>query len=184
MKQLICSTAAAATLLCALLASVVSGQAQLPVKPGGAPWRPVPVGPGGPSGFLAESLGQYLTIEGALPDDVGVAAMALGGSNVLAIDTINGRRLEQPILIRVSNVTIPAKTRCVLKGYELGEMIGRPPAEYDAAKERGEDAAKLVERDQGVWRWSPYFVVLTAAKPEGLKVLSPAELGRAGPRAR
>jgi hypothetical protein len=89
------------------------------------------------------------------------------------VDALDGRKLDRPVAVLVRNVRLPARERCVLKGYELGEMIGRPPAEYAAAREQGKDADELAKRDQAVWRWRPYFVVLSAVKPGGLEVRKP-----------
>ena len=93
------------------------------------------------------------------------------------VDTVNGKKLDQPIAIPVrapgspaQHLHLPKKTRCVLKGYELGEMIGRPPAEYAAARERGENPEELAKRDATPWRWRPYFVVLVAVEPKGLEL--------------
>ena len=72
---------------------------------------------------------------------------------------VNGKRLEKSVLILVRNVRLPVKERCILRGYELGEMIGSPPALREAAEEQGD---KYEERSSAVWRWRPYFVVLTA----------------------
>jgi hypothetical protein len=127
-----------------------------------------PVRPQVPGGVLSEWIGTYQTIEG-----VRYEGNSKAESNTLLVDTLNGKKLDKPIQILIHNVQLPAKQRCVLKGYELGQMIGRPPAEYDAARERGEDPEELARRDQTVWRWRPYFVVLIAAKPEGLEVRQP-----------
>lgn len=87
------------------------------------------------------------------------------------MDTVDGKRLDKPVHVLVRNLPrLAARQRCVLKGYELGEMIGRPPAEYAAARERGQDPEELAKRDQTVWRWRPYFVVLIVVEPKGLDV--------------
>ena len=158
-------------ILCAgavLAAGVVSpAVGQPPVAPGVA-GPAVPVRPRQPGGLFGDSLGSYRTIEGALYDGPGKVE-----SNTLMVDTLDGRKLDRPVAVLVRNVRLPARERCVLKGYELGEMIGRPPAEYDAAREQGKDADELAKRDQAVWRWRPYFVVLIAVKPGGLEVRKP-----------
>jgi hypothetical protein len=118
-----------------------------------------------PGGFFKDQLGTYLSIEGVLYDGGGKVE-----SNSLVVDTVDGKKLDKPLLIVVKNVRLPAKTRCVLKGYELGEMIGRPPAEYDLTKELGKDPQELARRDATVWRWRPYFVPLIAVEPQGLEV--------------
>ena len=123
-----------------------------------------------PGGFLGDTLGEYLTIEGVPSDGRGKVE-----SNTLVVDTLNGKKLDRPIPIRVRNVRLPAEGRCVLKGYELGEMIGRPPAEYAAAKEQGKDPDELARFDQTAWRWRPYFVVLIAVSPKELEVRDPKQ---------
>lgn len=85
----------------------------------------LPLTPRQPSGYLV-ALGTYFTIEGVLYDGGGKVE-----SNTLVVEIVDGKRLDKPIQILVKNARIPPKVRCVLKGYELGEMIGRPPAEYD-----------------------------------------------------
>jgi hypothetical protein len=127
-----------------------------------------PVRPQVPGGVLSDLIGTYQTIEGLRYEGNSKVE-----SNTMIVDTLNGKKLDKPIQVLIRNVQLPAKQRCVLKGYELGEMIGRPPAEYDAARDRGEDAEELAKRDQTVWRWRPYFVVLIAAKPDGLEVRQP-----------
>jgi hypothetical protein len=87
----------------------------------------------------------YRTIEGLLYDGNGKVE-----SNTLVVDVVDGKRLDKPIYIRVKNTRIPPKVRCVLKGYELGEMIGRPPAEYDLTKALGGDPDELAKRDASV----------------------------------
>ena len=155
--------------LCAFAVSVALGQSKVSVRAGGTNVQMQPVRHE-PLGVFGGSLGSYLTIEGILDDQF---MMGLGAGNALRVDTVNGRKLAQPIFIPVDNVALPAGKRCVLKGYELGRMIGRPPAQYEADKEQGLDADELVKNVQGVWRWSPYFVVLIAAEPKGLKIRQP-----------
>ena len=115
--------------LCALAVSVALGPSRVSVRAGGANVRMQPE-PHEPRGVFSDSLGSYLTIEGILDDQF---AMGLGAGNALRVDTVNGRKLAKPIFIPVDNVALPAGKRCVLKGYELGGMIGRPPAESDSS---------------------------------------------------
>ena len=61
----------------------------------------------------------------------------------------------------------PAKERCVLKGYESGEMVGFPEAVLTAVKEQGREITNM---SQAVWRWRPYFVALIVVEPKGLEV--------------
>jgi RNA polymerase sigma factor (sigma-70 family) len=124
-----------------------------------------------PPAVLGDRLGEYLTIEGVKIEGGKVE------SETLLVDTVNGKKLDRPIPLPVRGsshlgppLDLPAKTRCVLKGYELGEMIGRPPAEYAAARERGQDPEELMKRDATAWRWRPYFVALIAVEPNGLVI--------------
>ena len=123
-----------------------------------------PMLPREPSGRLG-ALGAYRTIEGVLYEGGGKVE-----SNTLIVDIVDGKRLDKPFYIVVKNTRIPAKVRCVLKGYELGEMIGRPPAEYALTRELGGDPHELADRDATVWRWRPYFIPLMATQPKGLEV--------------
>ena len=149
-------------------ASSVVPAGQAPGGPGGA--RAEQLRPRPPGGLFGDRLGEYRTIEGV---------RAEGGkieTGTLLVDTVDGKKLDKPMAIVVRprgyptrRLDLPAKKRCVFKGYELGEMIGRPPAEYNAAKERGEDADELVKWDAVPWQWRPYFVVLITVEPKGLE---------------
>jgi len=151
----------AVALLTALTAAVgLSTQSVAQTKIGGK----LPIQPSQPTGHLG-ALGTYRTIEGVLYDGNGKVE-----SNTLVVDVVDGKRLDKPIHILVKNTLIPAKVRCVLKGYELGEMIGRPPGEYALMKELGRDPSELAKRDAAVWRWRPFFVPLIATQPKGLEV--------------
>ncbi|HEX4612744.1 MAG TPA: sigma-70 family RNA polymerase sigma factor [Urbifossiella sp.] len=147
-----------------------------PVIPAGPP----PAAPGHvwdaarprePGGLLADRLGVYLTIEGIRMEGAKVEA----GS--LLVDTVNGKKLDKAVTIQVRglayptltprSIDLPAKQRCVLKGYENGEMIGTPHALVTAAEEQGRTD---VLPSQAVWRWRPYFVTLIAVEPKGLEL--------------
>jgi|GEM_PF-1760311 len=123
------------------------------------PMRPIQ-----PTGQLG-ALGTYRTIEGVLYDGGGKVE-----SNTLVVDVVDGKHVDKPIYIFVKNTHIQAKVRCVLKGYELGEMIGRPPAEYALTKELGGDPSELAKRDAIAWQWRPFFVPLIATEPQGLEI--------------
>jgi hypothetical protein len=115
----------------------------------------------GPGGKLGGLLGEYLTIEGVRAERGKV------GKQTLIVDTVGGKKLDKPIHMWVQNLELPGEKRCVLKGYELGEMIGTPPAVIAAAKEQGRTD---VGESQAAWQWRPYFVVLIAVEPKGLEV--------------
>ena len=122
---------------------------------------------GGPSTFgsgprvvLGKGLGEYLTIEGVR------AEKGMVGPRDMIVDTIDGKKLATPVHIGIRNVDLPVKQRCVLKGYETGEMIGTPPAAQEAAKEQGREA----KIEQAGWGWYPLFVVLIVVEPKGLEI--------------
>lgn len=157
-------------MLCvATLACLISVSSVLLAQPPGTSGRAasVPARPRQPGGLLKDSLGLFTTIEGTMYDGGGKVE-----SNTLVVDTVDGNKLGRAVMVLVTNVQLPARTRCILKGYELGEMIGSPPALRLAAKEQGEP---YVERSATVWRWRPYFVVLIAAEPKNLRISKPGK---------
>jgi hypothetical protein len=133
--------------------------AQPPVAPAGAK---VAVGPRQPGGLLRDQLGEYLTIEGV---------RAEGGkieTGTLLVDTVDGKKLDKPVPILIHNLRdVPAKQRCVLKGYESGGMIGvrRRSSLYQ------EQGRTDVNPSPFPWQWRPYFVALIAVEPKGLEIL-------------
>ncbi|HEY8504817.1 MAG TPA: sigma-70 family RNA polymerase sigma factor [Gemmataceae bacterium] len=140
-----------------------------PAAPGAA--KAEPVRPRPPGGILGDHLGVYMTIEGVRFEGRGKVE-----TGTLLVDTVNGKKLEKPVALQVRGLDYPAMTmgpldlpagRCVLKGYESGQMIGFPGAVLLAAKERG---VKITNRSQAAWQWRPYFVALIAVEPEGLEI--------------
>jgi hypothetical protein len=126
-----------------------------------------------PGGVLGHELGTYLTIEGVKAEGVKIE------TNTLLVDTVNGKKLDKPVLIGVRlcdfnatrydievNHLMPLKVRCVYKGFESGGMIGIPPAVYDAAKELGREEVPM---SPAAWQWRPHFIALIAVKPEAKK---------------
>ena len=112
-----------------------------------------------PTGRLGFPLGTYLRVEGSR-----VEGPKTGGRTLL-VDTINGKKLDSPIEIGIENVdSLPKDTRCVVRGYETGQMIGTPPAVEQAAKE-----GKNVPRPQAGWKFYRYFVVISVIEPKDLK---------------
>ena len=153
---IVCAGAA----LCAMVISSAVGQS--PVVPGGTQVKSVR--PRQPGGLLGDALGTYRTIEGVLYD----GRQEKVESNTLLVDTVDGKKLEKPIGILIRNVRhVPAKTRCVFKGYETGEMIGYPDAIYAAAAEQGRTEKRMSPKS---YSWRPYFVVLIAVEPQGLEL--------------
>jgi hypothetical protein len=114
----------------------------------------------GPRAVLGKPFGAYLTIEGVR------AERGMVGPRDMIVDTIDGERLAKPVHVNVRNAVLPAGQRCVLKGYESGEMIGLPPAVDEAAKELGLEARPM----QAGWQWFPQFVVLIAVEPKDLEI--------------
>lgn len=108
-----------------------------------------------PSGRLGHPLGTYLTIEGVRAEEGKV------GVNTLLVDTVNGKRLGAPICIWVENVdSLPKDTRCIVRGYESGKMIGVP---FEVAKK------EQLPLPQAGWQFFRYFIVTSIAEPKDLK---------------
>ncbi len=79
---------------------------------------------------------------------------------------LNGKKLDSPVDIAVDNVdSLPKNARCIFRGYEMGRMIGTPPAVEQAAKEEGRE----VTRPQAGWKFYRYFVVIKVVEPKDLK---------------
>jgi RNA polymerase sigma factor (sigma-70 family) len=125
-----------------------------------------------PGGILGHQLGTYLTIEGVKAEGGKVE------TNTLLVDTVNGKKLDRPVMIAVrlcdfnatrfdmeTNHHMPVKVRCVYKGFESGGMIGVPPAVYAAAKELGRADVPM---SPAAWQWRPHFVALIAVKAEAV----------------
>ena len=112
-----------------------------------------------PAGKLGHPLGTYLRIES-------VRAEQNMWGFPLRVDTVNGKRLENPIEVWVKNVDLPKDARCILRGYETGSMIGLPPAVVEAAKEDGKD----VHMPQAGWQFHRVFIVLSVVEPKDLKI--------------
>ena len=162
----------ALAVLCAMAIPAAVGQA--PTLKGGAQSAAPPARPRQPGGLLSDELGTYHTIEGVKAEGPKL--------DTLAVDTVDGKKLAKPILLRVEGAYIadynlrpvrldlPAKQRCVFKGFETGGMGGAPPAVYEAAKEQG---WKDLPMNQTGWGWTPYFVVLVVVEPRELELPQP-----------
>ena len=117
---------------------------------------------GVPMGNLRFPVGSYLTIEGVRQDGFKT------GVRTLRVDTVNGIKLSEPVVIGVDNIdSLPESTRCILKGYETLTMAGSPPAYSDAAKEAGQKEPGL---PQAGWQIYFYFVTTSVVSPSELKV--------------
>ncbi|TWT31240.1 hypothetical protein KOR34_46160 [Posidoniimonas corsicana] len=145
-----------------------------------APSEPAGAGPrrSAPRGQLGAPLGYPLTIEGVL---------VTGGkveSNTLLVDNVNGQRLAEPVSVVVScsyvedhnlrrgRIALPAKTRCVLRGYEEFTMIGVPPAVHQLADQLGWEERPLSPTP---WQWRTTFVALDVVAPAGLEIERPTD---------
>lgn len=109
-----------------------------------------------PDGKLGYPLGTYLTIAGMRPE------IGKGASRSLIVDKINGKKLAQPIEIWIENTqTLPEGKRCILEGYENGEMIGNP----GQAIQNGD-----LTPQQAPWQFYRYFIVTNIIEPTTLKI--------------
>jgi len=156
-------------------ASLVFGQT--PVAPNA---NTVVVKPLQPTGVLGDELGVYRTIEGFLSEGIKVE------TGTLIVDTVDGKKLDQPVPMVIRGAVIvnhnlqpailrlPPKQRCILKGYESGEMIGVPPAVSIAAKEQGWNDVPMSPKH---WQWRSYFVALVVVEPNGLEIRDPSGAG-------
>ena len=116
-----------------------------------------------PAGRLGHPFGAYLTIEG-VREEPGTTMVT--GVCTLLVDTVNGKKLNTSIRIWIENVdSLPKDSRCILRGYETGAMIGVPPAKIQAAKEEG----KEINMPQVGWNFNHYFIVTSVVAPKDLK---------------
>lgn len=109
-----------------------------------------------PSGRLGHPLGTYLTIEGVRMEKGKV------GTRTLLVDTVNGQKLTEPVGVSIDNVKhpgLPKGTRCVIRGYESGEMIGVP---FAVAK------AENIPLPQAAWQFRRYFIMTSVIEPKSL----------------
>jgi hypothetical protein len=114
-----------------------------------------------PSGRLGYRLGTYLTIEGVR------AETFKAGVNTLLVDTVNGKKLDTPLGIWIENVeSLPKATRCILRGYESGRMIGIP---------HGVAAKENLPLPQAAWQFFRYFLVTSVVEPKELKKKGPPQ---------
>jgi len=110
-----------------------------------------------PMGKLGYKLGTYLTIEGIRAEKGKV------GVKTLWVDTINNKKIDAPISIwiEIENVdALPKDTRCILRGYESGKMIGVP---YEIIKKEN------LSQPQAFWQFYHYFIVTSVVEPKALK---------------
>lgn len=136
-----------------------------------------------PTGVLGDEIGVYRTIEGFLSEGIKVE------TGTLIVDTVDGKKLDQPVSMVIRGamivnhnlqpaiLSLPPKQRCILKGFESGEMIGVPPAVSMAAKEQGWSDVPMSPKH---WQWRSYFVALVVVEPKGLEIRDPSDAGAQG----
>ena len=117
-----------------------------------------------PTGKLGFTLGKYLMIEGVRgtkPTD-----KTIKDPHSLIVDTVNGKKLRNPIHIYVRNASLGAEIRYSLRGYETGQMRGIPGEIIQKEKEfMGDTPAPQV-----AWHFSTDFVATSVVEPEGISV--------------
>ena len=114
-----------------------------------------------PSGLLGYPLGTYLTIEG-------LARQTKGGIRV-QVEAINDVPCNAEIHIHVPRIYVTQNTKCKIKGYETGGMVGVPPALIQL------EPNNLNHRlQQATWHLWRSFVPTSIVYPKELSVqLSP-----------
>ena len=170
MRNIVCvGIICVGTALVAMTVPVALGQRPVASDDGNT----VTVKPRQPGGLLGDQLGTYLTIEGVKSEGVKEE------SGTLVVDTVNGQKLDKPITLVIrgavvvdhnlqpARLELPAKKRCIFKGFESGEMIGVPPAVAAAAKERGWQEVPMSPKH---WQWRSYFVALVVVEPNDLEL--------------
>lgn len=109
-----------------------------------------------PLGKLGLPLGKYLTVEG----EAAKPGLKVNPTCTLVVDTVNGKRLKEPVDIWIDNVTaLPQGERCVIKGYESGRMIGVPPEVAEAEN---------IPVPQAAWQFHRYFIMTSSVQPKNL----------------
>lgn len=86
------------------------------------------------------------------------------GTQTLLVDTVNGQRLAEPVDVWIENVKppgLPKGTRCVIRGYESGRMIGVPPGLEKAENLHGDS--------QAGWQFLRYFIITSVVEPKTLE---------------
>lgn len=123
--------------------------------------RPAELRPSGldqiPPGNLGHPLGTYLTIEGERTE------RAKAGANTLLVDTVNGKKLAQPVAVWVDNAKhpgLPKAVRCMVRGYESGRMVGVP---------HGVSEAEKIPPAQVRFQFRKHFVMTSVLEPQTLE---------------
>ena len=112
-----------------------------------------------PMGILGYPVGTAIEIEGVREREHGKFA-----SQILVVDTLNGQKLATPIKVWIHNAKrpgLPTKTRCVLRGYETGLMVGTPPALL---------RENQINTNPFDWQLQRRFVITSIVEPESLEI--------------
>jgi hypothetical protein len=113
----------------------------------------------GQMGLLGEPTGTYMTIEGIRAPDPGENF----DSQIFLVDTVNSKKLDQPVGINITNEILPEKQRCVVSGYETGKWLGIPPEVYQATPEADRG---FLRYERMPWHFYHYFCVVSIKSPE------------------
>jgi hypothetical protein len=109
------------------------------------------------TGHLGYPLGTYLRIEGVRKKE------GRSAERILLVDRVNGKKLPKIVEILIDNIKypgLPEDTRCVIKGYESGRMIGVPD---EVAK------AENIPVSSAEWQFMKYFVITSIVEPQSLE---------------
>jgi hypothetical protein len=125
-------------------------------------------------GSFGSPLGKYLTVGGTIAHP--------GRWPELLVDTVDGRKLAAPVLIPLGGAdfrsgrirsyfeALPEGQRCVLRGFESGQMAGRPKAV---------EQAEGWPRGASGWYFRKHFEVTSVVEPkaaaEALKKIRAAQ---------
>jgi hypothetical protein len=100
-------------------------------------------------GSLGQPLGTYIKIEGNIPDQPILMA------NPLAVDTVNGKKLDKPILIEIhTSDQFKKNVRYQFRGYETGGMVSTPTDPEDHSGNPG---------PQVIYHFAVWFVPVAPA---------------------
>jgi hypothetical protein len=120
-----------------------------------------------PTGEFGFPLGTYLKIEGVQAVKRGkVRDNAVKDTQWLTVDTVNGRKLDRPVDIKINNAQLYLDGRFVLRGYETGKMSGAIPDEVEKNEKEFVDKYGV---PQAGWNFFVSFVV-TVTEPKGVRL--------------
>ena len=122
-----------------------------------------------PKGEFGFPLGTYLKIEGsrALKTQKDPRSPKVAYERAIMVDTVNGRKLERPIRLDVSNAVLNSDVRYVLRGFEGGATAGGFPDEV--VREENKFCEKHGDAQQG-WHFRVTFTVTSVVEPEGAEL--------------